>query len=80
VISQTVHTLLFGAVDTAENFVVGLHAVTDDARPAMLTLGRQNTNGALETIEDVLFASNCDTKAVRILISAVFTLSHGLSS
>src|SRR3954470_1390478 len=40
-----------GAMTTAEEFAASLRAVPDDFAPAMIALGRQSMDGALETIK-----------------------------
>lgn len=73
--------LFFGAVGTTIKFVIGLGAVTDYQRIAFCTTRSQFIDGALEAVENELFAIHCYLKSFVINISTIYTrLKHKVPS
>jgi hypothetical protein len=65
-----------GAMTTAEEFAASLRAVPDDFAPAMIALGRQSMDGALETIKVMGDAVHDYFDRFVVLVSANLTTSH----
>ena len=64
------------AVDTAEDFSVRFHAVTNDTAIAMRTNRRERVNCALETVEDVSLSAHNNFERFVIIVFANFACRH----
>ena len=71
-------TLVLGAVCTAEDAAIVLHAVTHDADAAMGTGGCERGDGALKAVEDKRFAAHGDLKGLVIVVAALCAFAHGV--
>jgi hypothetical protein len=61
---------------TAEYFAVVFIAMADDATSAMLALGRERVDRALERVEGVPFAIEGDRERISVVVSTNFADSH----
>jgi hypothetical protein len=69
-------TLMLGAVRTAEDAAILLHAVTHDADAAMGTGGCERGDGALKAVEDKRLPSHGDLEGLVIVVTALCAFAH----
>jgi hypothetical protein len=76
VILDALRPLLPGTISTTIDFVLNLHIMTNDATAAVLTSWSKCRDGTFKAVKDMLLATHHHFKALIVLISTDFTLSH----
>ncbi len=76
-VAQSAFAALPGAMSTTEDFAAArLHSVADDFAAAVLALGRDYRNRALEAVKHVGLAFLRDLKRFIVFVTAQFTFGH----
>ena len=69
---------MLGAMDAAEDGVVMLQAMPDDAHAAMRADGCERSDRAFERVEDECLPAHGDGEALVVLVAALHAFAHGV--
>lgn len=78
-ISHLGNTCLAGAIRATKDLPTPLNSMANDAAMAVGALGRQPLNCAFEAVKSVTFPPHFDAETLVIIVTAHFTLSHGIT-
>jgi hypothetical protein len=78
-VNEAGNPFVLGAVRTAEDAAIMLHAMTHNANPAMRASRREHSNGTLKAVEDKRLARHGDLESLVIIVAALCTLTHDTS-
>src|SRR5581483_9519835 len=73
------HARAMGAVRTAEERAIRLHAMTDDPTSAVVAGGRERVDRALEAVEHVPLALGDDLNRLVVVVPAHLAFGHDCS-